>query len=270
MKDPAFLFYSKDFYEGTRMMLPAERACYIDLIIYQHQNGPIPDDLERLMLYCSGINEATLKATLKAKFKLTDKGWLNIKLDKVINERRIFSEKQSVNGRVGQFFKKSKRILTPEQYDELRKHFVNQSNNEIYEKIKDIDFSKSDGEAMLKALLKHLAIAIANENSITVSANYPNYNEGQNFDFFILQKNTQWIESVYSQLVTSKGISFSYERFTNLLKDFCTERSLTGEPPKNEYDYRSHFVNWAKIQVNKPQTANSREGLPRHLQLLHT
>jgi len=35
MKDPAFLFYSKDFYEGTRTMLPEERACYIDLMIYQ-------------------------------------------------------------------------------------------------------------------------------------------------------------------------------------------------------------------------------------------
>ena len=32
MKDPAFLFYSKDFYEGTRTMLPEERACYIDLM----------------------------------------------------------------------------------------------------------------------------------------------------------------------------------------------------------------------------------------------
>ena len=39
MKDPAFLFYSKDFYEGTRTMLPEERACYIDLMIYQHQTA---------------------------------------------------------------------------------------------------------------------------------------------------------------------------------------------------------------------------------------
>lgn len=76
-KDPAFLFYSTDFYEGTRTMLPEERTCYVDLMIYQHQRGPIPNDLQRVLLYCNGISEATLKATLQAKFKLTDKGWLS-------------------------------------------------------------------------------------------------------------------------------------------------------------------------------------------------
>ena len=79
-KDPAFLFYSTSFYEGTRTMLPEERACYIDLLIYQHQHGFIPDDVRRLTMYCSGINEATLKATLEAKFKLCDKGWINQRL----------------------------------------------------------------------------------------------------------------------------------------------------------------------------------------------
>ena len=49
-KDPAFLLYSKDFYEGTRMMLPEERACYVDLMIYQHQNGGfIPNDVRRII-----------------------------------------------------------------------------------------------------------------------------------------------------------------------------------------------------------------------------
>ena len=76
MKDPAFLFYSKDFYEGTRMMLPEERACYVDLLIYQHQNGIIPLDLKRVLMYCNGVDEATLKATLEAKFTKTEEGWV--------------------------------------------------------------------------------------------------------------------------------------------------------------------------------------------------
>ena len=83
-KDPAFLFYSKDFYEGTRTMLPEERACYIDLLIYQHQNEIIPLDLKRVVLYCNGISEAMLLTTLKAKFIKTDKGWYNEKLKTVI------------------------------------------------------------------------------------------------------------------------------------------------------------------------------------------
>lgn len=75
-KDPAFLFYSTDFYEGTRTMLPEERACFIDLMIYQHQRGPIPNDLKRVLLYCNGVDEATLKTTLQSKFKLTSEGWI--------------------------------------------------------------------------------------------------------------------------------------------------------------------------------------------------
>ena len=96
-KDPAFLFYSKDFYEGTRTMLPEERACYIDLLIYQHQNGGfIPNDLKRVLMYCSGCNEATLQATLEAKFKLSDKGWVNEVLEKVMSDREEFSGKQKI------------------------------------------------------------------------------------------------------------------------------------------------------------------------------
>lgn len=74
-KDPAFLFYSRDFYEGTRTMLPEERACYMDLMIYQHQHGKIPAYLKRVLMYCSGVDEATLKATLVAKFKQDKEGW---------------------------------------------------------------------------------------------------------------------------------------------------------------------------------------------------
>lgn len=76
MKDSAFLFYSKDFYEGTRMMFPEERACYIDLLIYQHQNGIIPFDLKRVSMFCNGIDIATLEATLEAKFEQTESGWV--------------------------------------------------------------------------------------------------------------------------------------------------------------------------------------------------
>lgn len=160
-KDPAFLFYSKDFYEATRTMLPKERACYIDLLIYQHQNEFIPNDIERISMYCSGIDEATLKATLQAKFKLCDKGWYNERLSIVIEQRKKFSSKQSSNGAVGQFFKKAKSALPSEQYEKL-KHFI----YNIYTKEKLINDLKneSDYEALLKAMLKHLV----NVNEIVI------------------------------------------------------------------------------------------------------
>lgn len=167
-KDPAFLFYSKDFYEGTRMMLPEERACYLDLLIYQHQNGDIPNDLKRLKMYCSGIDEATLEATLKAKFKLGDKGWHNQKLDDVVSERKNFKGKQSINGTVGQFWKKCKAFLSSKDFKELRQSLENTTNDEIFDFIKNKKIEKETLKALLEALLKHLAIedVIENENEI--------------------------------------------------------------------------------------------------------
>ncbi|MDD4495039.1 MAG: DUF1376 domain-containing protein [Eubacteriales bacterium] len=162
-KDPAFLFYSTDFYEGTRTMLPEERACYVDLMIYQHQRGPIPNDLQRVLLYCNGISEATLKATLQAKFKLTDKGWLNIKLQEVIEQRQEYSEKQSINGTIGQFWKKAKAILSANDYTTLYKSLSKKEKKELFEIIKDMEVSEATLKAMLKASLKHLENEIENE-----------------------------------------------------------------------------------------------------------
>lgn len=154
-KDPAFLFYSADFYEGTRTMLPEERACFIDLMIYQHQRGVIPNDLKRVLLYCNGVDEATLKATLEAKFKLTAEGWINERLQKVIDDREAYSEKQSINGIIGQFWKKAKAILSKKDFDNLKVMLSDKRNDEIMELIKNKEINKATLEAMLEALLKH-------------------------------------------------------------------------------------------------------------------
>lgn len=165
-KDPAFLFYSKDFYEGTRMMLPEERACYIDLMIYQHQNGIIPNDLKRVLMYCSGIDEATLKATLKAKFKLCDNGWFNNKLKEVSELRESYTNKQSINGSIGQFWKKCKALLSTKEYKELRKKLKDADKDSIHAFLKNKNLNKATLKATLEALLQHLVNANENENVI--------------------------------------------------------------------------------------------------------
>lgn len=217
-KNPAFLFYSSDYYEGTRTMLPEERACYIDLLCYQHQKGGFIDtDLRRVMMYCSGIDEATLKATLEAKFKLCDKGWYNEKLKSVMDDRDKFSAKQSLNGVIGQFWKKSKRILSKDEYKNLGKLFENQSNEIVFNTLKSNNYSSDMDEAMLKAMLiamlKHLEDENENENIIInnnnkgvskieipsesefityAKENVPNY---FNLSDAILMKYKAWIEN---------------------------------------------------------------------------
>lgn len=165
-KDPAFLFYSKDFYEGTRTMLPDERACYIDLLIYQHQNGGfIPTDIRRLLMYCSGVSEATLQATLQAKFKLCDKGYFNETMSRVMSERSEHAEKQSINGTIGQFFKKAKATLNPLKYAELRNFLKEKyTNQQLY----DLIIKYESDEARLQALLK-LSLSIAPEDGNAIA-----------------------------------------------------------------------------------------------------
>lgn len=199
-KDPAFLFYSKDFYEGTRMMIPEERACYMDLLVYQHQNGLIPKDLRRVLMYCSGIDEATLKATLKAKFKQTESGeWVNEKLLLVCDNRKEYSRKQSESGKIGQFFKKAKAILKHDEFLKLK-----DSVYSVFGKENLIELIKIENtlEGSLKALLKHLE----NVNGIViVNANKDNKKGSRDFqaptieefiEYAILKKPDVDLESV--------------------------------------------------------------------------
>ena len=161
MKDPAFLFYSNDFYEGTRTMLPEERACYIDLLVYQHQHDYIPNDLKRMSMYCSGISEEIVMNTLKAKFKQTSKGWFNEVLQKTMADRSAYAKKQSENGTIGQFWKRAKTILNKQEYSKLKDVLYHVPKDELLKNIlgKEID------EAMLIAMLKHLEIINRDVNS---------------------------------------------------------------------------------------------------------
>lgn len=213
MKDPAFLFYSKEFYEGTRTMYPDERACYIDLMIYQHQNGPIPDDINRLKLYCSGIGEATLQATLKAKFKHTDKGWINDKLQTVIDERQEYAMKQSTNGRIGQFWKKAKLLLDSSNYKLLKKKLAEKNNDELLEEIENTEINKAMLEAMLKGSLKHLQI------QFTIT----------DLSLFIP---FEFVEIVFSWLEYKKSKRQSYKNEESVKVFFSHLNNLSGGDPE--------------------------------------
>lgn len=161
MKDPAFLFYSNDFYEGTRTMLPEERACYIDLLVYQHQHDYIPNDPKRMSMYCSGISEEIVMNTLKEKFKQTSKGWFNEVLQKTIADRSAYAKKQSENGTIGQFWKRAKTILNKQEYSKLKDVLYHVPKDELLKNVlgKEID------KAMLIAMLKHLEIINRDVNS---------------------------------------------------------------------------------------------------------
>ncbi|NRA78916.1 MAG: hypothetical protein HRU18_11960 [Pseudoalteromonas sp.] len=159
-------------------MLPEERACFIDLLVYQHQHGIIPPDIKRVQMYCSGISEATLQATLQAKFEQTEKGWINRKLKKVTDEREAYASKQSENGLIGQFWKKAKGAISAKELKKLKDFIYNDYGKEkLIEELK----SQTTHEATLKGLLKHLENEDGIEDGIENKVLLPWSGEFENF-----------------------------------------------------------------------------------------
>lgn len=100
-KDPAFLFYSKDWIEGTMEMTPEEKGIYIDLLCHQHQKGSLPSDTKRLCKLV-GLSEdyfLTIWEGIKQKFKSSvDDRLVNHKLNHVVNERSESARKKRIIG----------------------------------------------------------------------------------------------------------------------------------------------------------------------------
>ena len=81
-KDPAFLFYPKDWLEGTAHMMPEEKGVYIDLLAHQHQRDYLPNDLNRL----ARISGLSIKKFSKIWDVINEK-FIEIDSEKLINTK---------------------------------------------------------------------------------------------------------------------------------------------------------------------------------------
>lgn len=253
-KDPAFLFYSNDFYSGTRTMLPEERACYIDLLIYQHQNGFVPFDLKRVLLFCSGVDKATLEATLEAKFERREKGWVNVKLEKVVRERQEYKDHQSVNGVIGVIYKKIKSRFGPFKYKEV-KELANKIGKEKFYEI--IINNNSDPlrvvQATLKGSDKHLEI----EDEDVIENKKMNNGELKKK---ILADQTYC--DALKQLHGFKNSDKDDERlFEKMLGDFILGKKALGKDNWKDYNsFRTNFFNWVPKRILNYKPENEKYG----------
>lgn len=94
-KDPAFLFYSKDFLSGIQDLTMEERGQYITLLCLQHQKGHLS---EKAIKLCVG-NAA---ADVMAKFRQDTAGlWYNIRLEEEAKKREAHAEKQKARATEG-------------------------------------------------------------------------------------------------------------------------------------------------------------------------
>jgi len=88
-KDPAFLLYSKDMYEGMSLLSFEERGKYLTILLVMHQQGRLTeDDLKALV--------GGMSPRLLAKFQADESGqFFNVRLEKEIARRAAY-----VNSRV--------------------------------------------------------------------------------------------------------------------------------------------------------------------------
>jgi uncharacterized protein YdaU (DUF1376 family) len=110
-KDPAFLFYSKDWIEGTAEMLPEEKGVYIDLLAHQHQSGSLPIDTKRLALIARLSHEEFTRiwdSGLSLKFIRSDNRLVNRKLSEVVTDRFSKAIKNKIIGTFAGLLKKLK------------------------------------------------------------------------------------------------------------------------------------------------------------------
>lgn len=128
-KDPAFLMYYKQWLVSTAGWDADIRGWYINLLCHQADKPDgLPNDLESVA-ELAGVKNSQFsrfsecwKRTLEAKFKANEQGKLvNEKQEKVINNRKEFSEKQARRGLIGYFIKLTRQhyTLTEEQANEL-------------------------------------------------------------------------------------------------------------------------------------------------------
>jgi len=134
-KDPAFLFYPKDWIEGTLEMLPNEKGVYIDLLAHQHQKGSLPNDTKRLCrLVSMSENEfLVIWNNIKDKF-------MEVYIDGIPNGHRLVNQKlfELVNKRKENAFIKKisgtfAYIIKTLKCNKLEKEYIK-------EKFKAIDF----------------------------------------------------------------------------------------------------------------------------------
>ena len=75
----------------------------------------------------------------------------------------------------------------------------------------------------------------------------------QQFNFDCIKENTQYLESIFSATVTVRKYKLSFPKFQSLTDIFIADQKIKNGIPKNELDYKDHFVNWMRIQTSKPE-----------------
>lgn len=212
MKDPAFLFYPNDYIGGTMGMTFEQKGAYVELLMTQFNRGHMTSHMIGQVL---GQHSGQLWDTIKDKFIQDDEGlYYNVRLEIEQIKRKQFTDSRKNN------------LVGKNQYSKNKGHKEGHKTTLMENRNRD-------------------------ENNSSFSSNQTTTLNEQEFNFEILKQNTQYLQSIYRATVTVPKRQISYHKFLHLTDIFIADQSVKSEKPKNEVQYRDHFVNWMKIQTCK-------------------
>ena len=145
-KDPAFLFYPSDWISGTMGMTFEEKGAYIELLMYQFNQG-----------HMSGYMIARIVGqhweNIKHKFiQDTDGNWYNVRLELEKEKRKTYSESRRNNLKGNnQYTKKEKK-----KEGHMDSHMENENINEIKDIIDYLNITCKTNFKYSKNSIKHI------------------------------------------------------------------------------------------------------------------
>lgn len=118
-KDPAFLFYSQDFYTGTVFMTDEQVGKYIRLLCLQHQKGHLEE--KHMLNICK-----TYDVDIFSKFNRDNEGkYYNERLDKEVNRRLLYCQNRRENRLAKKTYVKHMETETETETETINEDIIN-------------------------------------------------------------------------------------------------------------------------------------------------
>ncbi len=276
-KDPAFLFYPKDWIQGTAKLMPEEKGVYIDLLAHQHQDKDLPSNTKRLARIV-GLSESDFLPiwdNIKDKFTETSNNRLvNKKLTEIMTERSEKGLKNKIIGTLASVFR-----LSSEPYDlkfQAKKNF----DYSQFLEVEQPNLTKAITEwfeERLKSIANGNGNADGNDNNINrlwflkyYHSNYASYTSVFNGQSTTEDYFNQWkkfidfiYENKYESVFDAKFVSphsfeilVKKEKFTSDKWDETLKKILaTGIKPEHDLFFRiPEFMKYVKNNSNGTDT----------------
>jgi len=234
-KNPAFLFYSKDWLEGTAELMPDEKGVFIDLLAHQHQKGSLPEDTKRLarIVGLSHNQFMLIWDVIKSKFQNNNNRLVNQKLNQVVNQNISRALKNKINGclpRIVESFN-----LNKKQRTEIYKNFRQSIDYDDYSDLKTIKQIKEMVYQSVNQMVNQMEYYIATA-TVTEDILLSNEDKIQYAEFVFLNKDE------YLKLVVRHG-EFWTKKMIQVLDNY---KGAKGKQYKS--DYRA-ILSWVEDKV---------------------